>query len=259
MDTLTLKSMVDAAVKKAETSARKEYEVDTDHIGKYCDHTVLRAYTPRRIVEEFCKEAVEYEAASVCVNPVHARLVSELLKGTGLKTAVVIGFPLGATTSKSKALESKEAVENGAEELDMVINVGALIDGDYDLVHNDIFGVVEATGGKAIVKAIIETCYLSNDQKIAACVISKAAGAKYVKTSSGFGTWGATVEDVSLMKAAVGDGMGVKASTGIETRESAIEMIKAGATRIGTSRVPQIVTGDKDFFSVSKRNQPRTR
>jgi deoxyribose-phosphate aldolase len=224
--------------------------------GKYCDHTVLRAYTPQYIVKAFCDEAKEYGAASVCVNPVHVPFVHEQLKSTDIKTCCVIGFPLGANKPIVKAVEASEAVKDGADELDMVLNVGALRDDNLKLVYEDIKGVVDVAKGKAIVKVIIETCYLNTEQKIKACVISKMAGADYVKTSTGFGTDGAHEEDVLLMKRVVGDSMKVKASTGINTRADAEKLIKAGAERLGTSRTPSIVTGNNDIKGVSGENQP---
>ena len=256
---MILKYMIEDAIQKAASTPVKKYEVDMENLGKYCDHTVLRAYTPIRIIDIFCQEAIDYGAASVCINPGHVAHVREKLKGTGIKTCTVLGFPLGATTPEVKAFEAAQAIDNGAQEIDMVINVGALCDGNYLLVYEDIKGVVDAAAGKTKVKVIIETCYLTYEQKVAACVISKAANADYVKTSSGFGTWGATVEDVQLMKKVVGDDMKVKASTGIETREDAVMMVQAGAERLGTSRIVQIVSGDDQAFSASKMNQPKKR
>ncbi len=255
---MDFQNLVEQAIKRVETEERqpaKEYSVDLP-LGKYCDHTVLRAYTPSEIVKKFCDEAKEYGAASVCVNPTQVRLVRNELVGTDINVCCVIGFPLGANTPAVKAFEAKEAIENGAKEVDMVINVGALRDRNYELVYEDIRGVVQAAKGKAHVKVIIETCYLTKEEKIAACVISKEAGADYVKTSSGMGTGGATVEDVRLMKLVVGDDMLVKASTGIETKEDVIAMVKAGAVRMGTSRLVQIVTGDNSADCASKYNQP---
>jgi deoxyribose-phosphate aldolase len=242
-------------VEAADKDSAKEYEAKLP-LGKYCDHTVLRAYTPKSIVKRFCDEAKANGAASICVNPVHVKLVSEELKGTDIRTCCVIGFPLGANTPSIKAAEAREALENGAQEVDMVINVGALRDSDFELVYEDIKGVVDVAKGKAQVKVIIETCYLSKNQKVAACVIAKEAGADFVKTSSGMGTGGATVEDVQLMKLVVGDSMRIKASAGIETKEDVITMVKAGAERVGTSRIVQIVRGDPKAFSASKDNQP---
>lgn len=242
-------------VEEAEKQPAKEYEV-TLPLGKYCDHTVLRAYTPTDIVKKFCAEAKEYGAASVCVNPIQVKLVHNELAGTDIKTCCVIGFPLGANTPAVKAYEAAEAIKDGAQEVDMVINVGALRDKNYDLVFDDIKGVVDAAKGKAHVKVIIETCYLTKEEKIAACVLAKKAGADYVKTSSGMGTGGATLEDVRLMKLTVGEDMLVKASTGIDTKEDVIAFVKAGAVRMGTSKLVQIVTGDPSTYSASKDNQP---
>ncbi len=227
---------------------------DANYAG-YCDHTVLKAYTPQSIVKKFCDEAIKYKFASVCINPVHVEFVSKQLKGTGVKTCCVIGFPLGANKSLVKAVEASEAIKDGAEELDMVINVGALRDGNIKLVFEDIKGVVDIAKAKAKVKVIIETCYLNDKEKIMACIISKLAGADYVKTSTGFGSGGATVEDIQLMLAVVGDTMKVKASTGIETREDAEKMIKAGATRLGVSRSVHIVEGDTSIKIAAKENQ----
>ena len=223
--------------------------------GKYCDHTVLRAYTKSEKVVEFCEEAKKYEAASVCVNPIHVALVAKCLQGTGIKTAVVVGFPLGANKPSVKAFETREAILDGADEIDMVINIGALREGNYELVLEDIRGVV-AAAGDAKVKVIIETCYLNDEEKAKACELSMEAGADFVKTSTGMGTGGATVDDIKLMKACVGDKMEVKASGGVDNREVAYAMIKAGATRLGCSRLPQIVSDDTELDSASKRNQP---
>ena len=237
------------------TAPAKEYPVELP-LSKYCDHTVLRAYTPKHIVKQFCQEGRTHNAASICVNPVHVKLVHEELAGTDVKTCCVIGFPLGANLPAVKALEAQLAIADGAEEVDMVINIGALRDKDYLTVYEDIKAVVDAAAGKAKVKVIIETCYLTRDEKIAACVLSKEAGADYVKTSTGMGTGGATVEDVQLMKFVVGEDMLVKASTGIMTNEDVVAMVKAGAVRMGTSRLVQIDTGNNDAYCASKDNQP---
>ena len=222
--------------------------------AKYCDHTVLKAFTKREVVEAFCEEAMAYGAAAVCVNPVHVPLVKQKLAGTGINTCTVIGFPLGATTPAVKAFEAAEAVRNGADELDMVINVGALRDGDHELVLREIGGVVEAAGGKAKVKVIIETCYLTREEIVAACKLAQKAGAHYAKTSSGFGTRGASVEDIELMKQTVGDTMEIKASTGILTQEDAKRMIEAGASRLGLSTLVHVVEGDTTIATASKKN-----
>lgn len=214
--------------------------------AKYMDHTVLKPETERATVRKFCDEAKQWKFASVCVNPTHVKYVSEQLKGSGVKTCCVIGFPLGANTSFVKAVEAMEAVKNGAEEVDMVINIGALKDKDYDLVYEDIKGVVNAAHPNSLVKVIFETCLLTDDEKIKACELSKRAGADFVKTSTGFGKGGATVEDVRLMKRTVGDSMLVKASTGINDRKTCDAMLAAGAVRMGTSKGINIIEGKND-------------
>lgn len=231
-----------------------EHGVDQGYAA-YCDHTVLRAYTPKSIVRDFCKEALEYGAAAVCVNPVHVALVHEILKDTNVKTATVIGFPLGANKTSVKAFETAEAVADGADEVDMVINIGALREKDYDFVYNDIKAVVDAAG-KVPVKVIIETCYLTNEEKVAACELCVKAGAAFVKTSTGMGTGGATVEDVKLLVETASGRIQVKASGGVDNRETAYAMIQAGANRLGVSKVPQIVGDDTAIVSASKNNQP---
>ncbi|MBR4079390.1 MAG: deoxyribose-phosphate aldolase [Christensenellaceae bacterium] len=233
----------------------KEKGYDANY-AQYCDHTVLRAYTTTDTVREFCEEAKEYNAAAVCVNPIHVALVHECLKGSNVKTATVIGFPLGANKPCIKAMEAAEAIKDGADEVDMVINIGALREGNYELVLEDIKGVVEAAKGKAGVKVIIETCYLTNEQKVKASELCMEAGADFVKTSTGMGNGGATVHDIELIRATVGDKMHVKASGDVADRATAFAMINAGADRLGVSRVPQIVNDDTEMTSASKRNQP---
>ncbi len=212
--------------------------------AQYMDHTVLKPDTVRSTVKRFCDEAREWKFASVCINPTHVKYVAAQLAGSGVKTCCVIGFPLGANTPFIKAVEAMEAVKNGADEVDMVINVGALKDKDYDLVFEDIKGVVDAAHPKAIVKVIIETCLLNDEEKVRACELARRAGADFVKTSTGFGSGGATVEDVRLMKRTVGDAMRVKASTGINDRKVCDAMLAAGAVRMGTSKGIKIVTGE---------------
>jgi len=224
--------------------------------GKYCDHTVLKAFTTEGMVKRFCDEAKAYKAAAVCVNPVHVAFVKEQLKGTGIQTCTVIGFPLGANKPAIKAAEAAEAVKDGADEVDMVINIGAVKDARWEAVYEDIRGVVDAVKKKALVKVIIETCYLSREEKIEACRGCMRAGADFVKTSTGFGTGGATVADVALIKSVVGGNMKIKASTGVDTREDAEKLIAAGAVRLGTSKTPCIVTGDKTTPCASRDNQP---
>lgn len=216
--------------------------VDPQTLSKYIDHTVLYADTTKATIERFCKEAVDYHFAAVCFNPTHVRYAAALLKGTPVKVCTVIGFPLGATTPEVKAYEAQNAIGNGAQEVDMVINIGAVKDGDYDLVARDIKGVVDAAAGQALVKVIIETCLLTDDEKVKVCQLAKEMGANFVKTSSGFSKSGATAEDVALMKKTVGHGMGVKASTGVRTTELVIQMVNAGASRIGTGSGIKIVT-----------------
>lgn len=214
--------------------------------AKYMDHTVLKPDTVRSTVKRFCDEAKEWQFASVCVNPTHVKYVAGQLKGSGVKTCCVIGFPLGANTSFIKAAEAMEAVKNGAEEVDMVINIGALKDKDYDLVYRDIKAVVDAAHPNALVKVIIETCLLADEEKVRACELAKQADADFVKTSTGFGSGGATVEDIRLMKRTVGGSMMVKASTGINNRSICDEMLNAGAVRMGTSKGIKIIMGEED-------------
>ena len=212
-------------------------------IAKMIDHTLLKADATNAQVLELCNEAKQYEFASVCLNPAWVKTASELLKGTSVKTCTVIGFPLGATTSEVKAFETKNAIENGASEIDMVINIGALKSGDSKAVQEDIEAVVNAAAGKAIVKVIIETSLLTDEEKRTACELSVLAKADFVKTSTGFSTGGATVEDVKLMRSTVGPEMGVKASGGVRSLEDLTAMKEAGATRIGASSGVAIMNG----------------
>jgi len=212
-----------------------EESIENVNLASIVDHTLLKQDATEDQIRKICQEAREYKFASVCVNPYYVPLVVEQLKGSGVKTCCVIGFPLGATTTKTKVFETKDAIENGVQEVDMVINVGAVKSGDWDYVRNDIESVVIAAGQKAIVKVIFETYLLSDDEKMKACTISKLAGANFVKTSTGFSTGGATVEDIRLMRKTVGQDMGVKASGGIKDYDTALAMVKAGATRLGTS------------------------
>lgn len=202
--------------------------------NKFIDHTILKPEASEAQVIALCEEAKEYDFASVCVNPTHVALCARLLANTDVKVCTVIGFPLGANTAEVKGFETRNAVENGATEIDMVINVGALKDKKYDVVFNDIKAVVDNAGGN-LVKVIFETCLLTPEEIVKACELSVSAGADYVKTSTGFGKYGATVEDVALMRKTVGPNIGVKASGGVRTREDMLKMIEAGASRIGTS------------------------
>lgn len=211
-------------------------------LNKFIDHTILKPETTQEQVEKILSEAKEYDFASVCVNPTWVSLAAESLKDTDVKVCTVIGFPLGANTSAVKAFETKDAIANGADEIDMVINVGALKAGNDALVLDDIKAVVDASGDK-LVKVIIEACLLTDDEKVRACQLSKEAGADYVKTSTGFSTGGATVADVTLMRKTVGPDMGVKASGGARSYEDAIAFIEAGASRIGASSGVAIMNG----------------
>ncbi|WP_312248591.1 deoxyribose-phosphate aldolase [Streptococcus parasuis] len=211
-------------------------------LNKYIDHTILKPETTQEQVEKILSEAKEYDFASVCVNPTWVSLAAESLKDSDVKVCTVIGFPLGANTSAVKAFETKDAIANGADEIDMVINVGALKAGNDALVLDDIKAVVDASGDK-LVKVIIEACLLTDNEKVRACQLSKEAGADYVKTSTGFSTGGATVADVALMRKTVGPDMGVKASGGARSYEDAIAFIEAGASRIGASSGVAIMNG----------------
>jgi deoxyribose-phosphate aldolase len=199
------------------------------------DHTLLRADAREEDVKRICREAVEYGFGAVCINPCFVKLAAKELAESKVKICAVVGFPLGANTAGTKAFETGQAVEEGAGEIDMVINISSLKDRDLEYLENDIREVLKATKGKAILKVIIETCYLSYEEKIIACKTAKRAGANFVKTSTGFGSKGATRDDVELMRAAVGNAIGVKAAGGIKTLNDALDMIDAGATRIGAS------------------------
>lgn len=201
---------------------------------KLFDHTILKADATKAAVESVCREAAQYGFMSVCVNSFYTSFVAERLKGTGVRVCTVVGFPLGQMSARAKAAETRIAVEDGADEIDMVINVGALKDKDYETVLADIRQVKEACGG-ALLKVIIETCLLTEEEKVKACELSVEAGADFVKTSTGFSTGGASCEDVALMRRIVGDAVGVKASGGIRDTETAEKMVRAGANRLGTS------------------------
>ena len=213
------------------------------NIARYLDDTLLKAdATPEQIIK-ICKEAKEYKCASVCVNSGYVPLVSRELSGSGVKTCCVIGFPLGACTTEAKVQETIDSIKKGADEVDMVINVGMAKAGNWIYVKQDIDEVVIAARGKALVKVIIEACLLTDEEKVKVCAIAKMSGADFVKTSTGFSTGGATVEDVRLMRQTVGPDMGVKASGGVRDYKTAMAMIEAGANRIGTSSAAAIVKG----------------
>lgn len=213
-------------------------------LNKYIDHTLLKADATKEQITKLCNEAREHDFASVCVNTCYVPLCTDLLKGSDVKVCCVVGFPLGAMDSASKAFEAKTAVANGAGEVDMVINIGALKDKDYDYVTKDIEAVVNASK-PAIVKVIIETCLLTDEEKVEACKCAMKANAEFVKTSTGFSTAGATVEDVALMRKTVGTVCKVKAAGGIRSYEDAMKMIDAGADRLGCSAGIKIIEGAK--------------
>lgn len=212
-------------------------------LNKYIDHTLLKQDASQKQIEHLLAEAREYDFASVCVNPTWVARAAEALKDTDVKVCTVVGFPLGATTPAVKAFETTDAIANGADEIDMVINVGALKSGDLNLVEADIRAVVEASGDK-LVKVIIEACLLSDEEKVTACQLAQKAGADFVKTSTGFSTGGATVADVALMRQTVGPDMGVKAAGGARSYADAVAFVEAGATRIGTSSGVAILNGE---------------
>ena len=212
-------------------------------INTYIDHTLLKPESTQEQIKQLTDEAKAYHFASVCVNPTWVAYAKEQLKDSDVKVCTVIGFPLGATTSQTKAFETQDAIANGADEVDMVINIGKLKSKQYDEVEDDIRAVVEASGDK-LVKVIIEACLLTNDEKVKECQLSVAAGADYVKTSTGFSLHGATIEDVALMRQTVGPDIGVKAAGGARSLADAEAFIAAGATRIGTSAGVAIVSGD---------------
>lgn len=203
--------------------------------NKLIDHTILKADTTRQAVRQVLEEALQHGFASVCINPYWVPLASEVLKDSDVKVCTVIGFPLGANTTNTKVFETKDAIVNGAHEVDMVINIGEMKAGNYDVVQSDIEAVVEAANGNALVKVIIETCLLTKEEIEIVSKIVRASGADFIKTSTGFSTGGATVEDVTLMRKNVGENVGVKASGGVRTKELMQAMVEAGATRIGTS------------------------
>lgn len=212
-------------------------------LNKYIDHTLLKPDASQEQIETLIEEAKKYDFASVCVNPTWVNFAAQALKATDVKVCTVIGFPLGANTPELKAFETSDAIQNGANEVDMVINIGALKSRNFDLVERDIRAVVEAAKG-TLVKVIIETCLLTDDEKVKACQIAQKAGADFVKTSTGFSTGGATVRGVALMRKTVGPDMGVKASGGARSYEDALAFIEAGATRIGASSGVAIMEGD---------------
>jgi deoxyribose-phosphate aldolase len=215
------------------------------NLAGYIDHTLLKPEATRDQIIQVCREAIEHHFYSVCVNPYYVSTVAEALKGSPVKVCSVMGFPLGANVTEIKVAETRKAIADGAQEIDMVINVAAIKNGDFETVLNDIKGVAFALEGKALLKVILETCLLTDEEKIKACELSKLAGAHFVKTSTGFSKGGATVSDIALMRSVVGSEMGVKASGGIRSREIALQMIGAGASRLGASASVAIVQGEE--------------
>lgn len=209
--------------------------MEQHRLAEYVDYTLLKPTATREDVLRLCEEAKAYRTCSVCVNSCFVKTVREALRGTGIKTCCVVGFPLGAMSSQAKAEETRIAIEDGAEEIDMVQNIGHVKAGEWSLVEQDIAAVTEAARGRALVKVILETCLLTQEEIVASCQAAARAGADFVKTSTGFSTGGARAEDIALMRKTVGPKMGVKASGGIRTRQAAEEMIQAGASRIGAS------------------------
>jgi len=211
-------------------------------LAHFIDHTLLKPTATDEQVAEICRQARTYQFASVCINPAYIPLTAKMLAGSGVKVCTVIGFPLGSTSTETKAFETRDAVAKGADEIDMVIHIGKLKSGDFEYVCNDIRAVVQSAQGR-VVKVIIETSLLTDDEKVAACILAKAAGAQFVKTSTGFGGGGATPEDIALMRRIVGKELGVKASGGVKDCESAEKLIAAGASRLGASASVEIVEG----------------
>ena len=224
-------------------------------LARMIDHTLLKPDATADKVAQLCFEAKKYHFASVCVNPANVKLCAELLHNTDVKVCSVIGFPLGATSTEVKVFETKNAIQNGANEIDMVINIGALKAGDNETVARDINEIAKAChAGKAILKVIIEAALLTDDEKVVACLLAKEAGADFVKTSTGFSSGGATVHDVALMRKTVGPNLGVKAAGGIHTHEEAEQMIAAGATRIGASAGIKIIQANDSDSKAEKKS-----
>jgi deoxyribose-phosphate aldolase len=227
-----------------------EIKLSAQELAGMIDHTLLKPDATISEITQLCEEAIQHNFASVCVNPSYVDTCFNLIKSSNVKVCTVIGFPLGASTTQSKFLEAEEAIKNGAEELDMVINIGKLKDKDYHFVFDDLKSIADLSKTHLCVsKVIVETCLLSDEEKVIACLLAKEAGLNFVKTSTGFSKSGATVHDVALMKFVVGDKFQVKASGGIRSYEDAIEMINAGATRLGASAGVKIIAGQKSESS----------
>ncbi len=242
----TVKNIVEHGAERIAAGLGVGGSLSDKNLARKIDHTILKPEATSKEISSLCEEAKKYNFASVCVNSSFVPLCADLLKGTDVKVCTVIGFPLGAVTTEVKRFEAEQAIYNGAQEIDMVINVGRLKEGNYDYVFNDVSEVVSvAKKNNAICKVILETALLTDEEKVKACVICKNAGANFVKTSTGFSKGGATAGDVALMKYVVGSGIGVKASGGIRSKADAEKMIASGADRIGASASVAIVSGEK--------------
>jgi len=243
------KTLIDFS-KFEKVKKESEKKISAQDLAEMIDHTLLKPDATLSEIEQLCEEAIQNNFASVCVNPSYVEICFELIKSSNVKVCTVLGFPLGATTTQTKLLEAEEAIKNGAEELDMVINIGRLKDKDYEYVYNDIKSIADLSKKHLCTsKVILETCLLSDEEKVIVCLLSKEAGVKFVKTSTGFSKSGATVHDVALMKFVVGEKLQVKASGGIRSYEDAIAMINAGATRLGASAGVKIISGQKSESS----------
>ena len=239
-------NILDDFLNSEKSLTKSDLEISLHDLAGMIDHTLLKPDATVTEIEQLCDEAIQYRFASVCVNPSQVEFCFNLVKSSTVKVCTVIGFPLGATTTQTKLFEAEEAVKNGVEELDMVINIGKLKDKNYEYVFNDIKAIADLSKKHLCTfKVIIETCLLTDEEKIIACLISKKAGADFVKTSTGFSKGGATVHDVALMKFVVGDKLKVKASGGVRSYEDAVNMISAGALRLGASAGVKIISGQK--------------
>jgi deoxyribose-phosphate aldolase len=245
-----IKKLLNDFLKSEKSLGKNDNKITTQEIASMIDHTLLKPEATLSEIEILCDEAMKYNFASVCVNPSYVSTCFDLVKSSNVKVCTVIGFPLGATTIQSKLMEAEEAIKNGAEELDMVINVGKLKDKNYDFVLNDLKTIAHlAKKHLCTSKVILETCLLNDEEKVAACLVAEEAGLDFVKTSTGFSKGGATVHDVSLMKFVIGDKLKVKASGGIRSYEDALNMINAGASRLGASAGVKIISGQKSQSS----------
>jgi deoxyribose-phosphate aldolase len=245
-----IKKLLNDFLKYEKSLGKNDNKITTQEIASMIDHTLLKPEATLSEIGILCDEAMKYNFASVCVNPSYVSTCFDLVKSSNVKVCTVIGFPLGATTIQSKLMEAEEAIKNGAEELDMVINVGKLKDKNYDFILNDLKTIAHlAKKHLCTSKVILETCLLNDEEKVAACLVAEEAGLDFVKTSTGFSKGGATVHDVSLMKFVIGDKLKVKASGGIRSYEDALNMINAGASRLGASAGVKIISGQKSQSS----------